>query len=142
MNAVECLVVLCCCTHVILCKCEHIVIYDTTLRQNCLRLSVFYIGIGVEVRVVSTDSCVLRVDTCAVCLCLVRLVFYIVVLSRTAVTIRTDYVELKSLNRAIVDFGLELHISYTNIDVVVVKLLKDVEISIVTSQSSSRIGYA
>ena len=64
------------------------------------------------------------------------------VLSRRTVTIRSDTSKFEPLNRLPVDLALELEVGNTQVDVVLVKLVEDIESGIVTSVGSIGVGNA
>ena len=118
----------------------NVVIEDTALGKYGDRQRVGVVGVGIEVRVACAYGSIFGVDTGAICVSLVAIVFYVVVLGRRVVAECADGVEFESANRAPVDFALELEVDDVEIDIVVIELVEDVKRRIVTSQRSIRVG--
>ena len=140
VSVVESLVVLGSCADIELRHREQLVIHDTAFREHGLGESVRLIGVGIKIRVAVTDSSVLGVNTGAISHRLVGVVLHIVVLRRLAITIGSDTDDFKTGDRTPVDFALEFKVGNTYIYIVVVELAEDIEVGIVTSESSSRVG--
>ena len=115
---------------------------DTTLRKHGYRKSTLLIGVGIEVSVRCANRGVLRVDTSTISVGLVRVVLHIVVGSTCVIAVRSQTLEFKTTNGLPSELTLELEVGNAEVNVVLVKLVEDIERCIVTSVSSIGVGNA
>ena len=133
MGVVPCLVVCCRSTEVILRHGVGVVVINTSLWHYRHWQCVWIVRVCVKERVGVADRCVLRIDTCAVSIGLVRVVLHIVLLNAALVAICSQSVDIKSFDWLPVQFCLEFQVGHIDIDIVVVKLVEDIETCIVAS---------
>ena len=119
-----------------------VVVVDTAFRKHRLRQSVRVVRVGIKIRVDVANRRIFRIDTGTVGHCLVGVVFHMVLLNGTLITISAQSIQFEACNRFPIQFSLEFQVGHTYIYIVVFQFMENVEVRPVARIEFMRIERA